>query len=363
MNLITLLVIFLPVILITAITPYITRKTESFGVTIPSDMYDDPTFSKFRKSYATQTTILGLIIFILLAVTQGSFNENTWYILFTVGIFVFLIGQFIIYFIYHKKMKQLKEEKNWFENRKEKIVVDLKFYSEKKTHSNLWFAIPLLITIGTAIFTFMNYDKFPEQLPMQYNFEGEVTRYATKSVGSLLAFPLLQLFMTGVFLLTNIIISKSKQQIDPQSPEESLAQNMIFRRCWSLFTIISGTALVLLFSLTNVSFLIDIHPNLILALTLILTGIIVMGAVIITILTGQGGSRVKIGYGKDGEVINRDEDKYWKLGIFYFNPEDPALFVEKRFGSGWTANFAKPIVWVIFIGILLVPLAISLLTS
>ncbi|WP_225872663.1 DUF5808 domain-containing protein [Pedobacter frigoris] len=32
--------------------------------------------------------------------------------------------------------------------------------------------------------------------------------------------------------------------------------------------------------------------------------------------------------------------KYWKLGLFYYNPDDPAVFVEKRFGIGFDFNWA-----------------------
>jgi uncharacterized membrane protein len=38
----------------------------------------------------------------------------------------------------------------------------------------------------------------------------------------------------------------------------------------------------------------------------------------------------------------RDDDRYWSSNIFYNNPDDPALFVPKRFGFGWTLNFGHP---------------------
>lgn len=257
-------------------------------------------------------------------------------------------------------MKVLKEERNWFATKKETIVVDTKFFKEKRTYSNALFLIPLLITVTSIIFTFINFDKFPDQLPMQYNLEGEVSRYANKSFGTLMMFPLMQLFMTGLFFFINMIIAKSKQQIDPANPEKSIQQNLIFRRRWSLFTIIAGTMLVLLFGFTNITFIYPIDPNLMFILTMATAGITVIGAVVLTIFTGQGGSRVRIGNGKNGEIIQRDEDRHWKLGQFYFNPEDPAIWVEKRFGSGWTVNFARPLAWIFLIGILTIPLFISL---
>ena len=38
-------------------------------------------------------------------------------------------------------------------------------------------------------------------------------------------------------------------------------------------------------------------------------------------------------------------DARWKLGMFYFNPRDPSIIVEKRFGVGWTINFGN--IWAV----------------
>ena len=51
----------------------------------------------------------------------------------------------------------------------------------------------------------------------------------------------------------------------------------------------------------------------------------------------------------------RDNDQYWVGGVFYVNPNDPRLLVEKRFGVGWTFNFARPIGWWLLIALLALP--------
>ena len=40
-----------------------------------------------------------------------------------------------------------------------------------------------------------------------------------------------------------------------------------------------------------------------------------------------------------------DDDRYWKLGIFYWNHDDASLFVPERFGIGWTINLGRPAAW------------------
>jgi uncharacterized membrane protein len=50
-----------------------------------------------------------------------------------------------------------------------------------------------------------------------------------------------------------------------------------------------------------------------------------------------------------------DKENYdlWKWGIFYYNPKDPNLTVEKRNGLGYTFNFGHKISFVI-LGLILV---------
>jgi uncharacterized membrane protein len=51
------------------------------------------------------------------------------------------------------------------------------------------------------------------------------------------------------------------------------------------------------------------------------------------------------------------EDYRW--GIFYVNPDDPRLWVEKRLGVGWTLNYAHPSAWWMTL-LLLLPVLIGL---
>ena len=88
--------------------------------------------------------------------------------------------------------------------------------------------------------------------------------------------------------------------------------------------------------------------------------------VAVLVRQGQGGSRmaqVASGASADASparpVGDRTADRYWKAGLFYVNRDDPALFIEKRFGVGYTINFGRPGSWVILGLIVLIPLVIA----
>jgi len=78
---------------------------------------------------------------------------------------------------------------------------------------------------------------------------------------------------------------------------------------------------------------------------------------------GQGGSRTAppaITASAARPVGDRTADRYWKAGLIYVNPDDPALFIEKRFGVGYTINFGRPGSWLILAAIALLPVIIAL---
>jgi uncharacterized membrane protein len=44
--------------------------------------------------------------------------------------------------------------------------------------------------------------------------------------------------------------------------------------------------------------------------------------------------------------VDNTPDECWRLGSIYNNPNDPAIFVQKRIGFGYTFNFGNPVSWI-----------------
>jgi uncharacterized membrane protein len=42
------------------------------------------------------------------------------------------------------------------------------------------------------------------------------------------------------------------------------------------------------------------------------------------------------------EQMSQPETNNWKLGVFYVDPQNPALWVRKRFSPGMTINLGHP---------------------
>ena len=91
-------------------------------------------------------------------------------------------------------------------------------------------------------------------------------------------------------------------------------------------------------------------------------------AVLLVLLWHPQRSRTKTSTSADRQRTDaffRDDDRYWYAGFFYNNPDDPAVFVPKRYGLGWTLNFGHPQARLVLIGMLLLvllpPLVVAIL--
>lgn len=88
---------------------------------------------------------------------------------------------------------------------------------------------------------------------------------------------------------------------------------------------------------------------------LLICGILI--AVVLVLFLPAPGLRRKARIPTDRpRVIFRDDDRYWYAGLFYNNPDDPAVFVPRRIGFGWSVNFGHPLGRLFMLGILLIVL-------
>jgi uncharacterized membrane protein len=72
---------------------------------------------------------------------------------------------------------------------------------------------------------------------------------------------------------------------------------------------------------------------------------------------GQGGQRAVAPAARREVHGDATPDDAWKAGgLFYFNPRDPAIWVENRIGPGYGLNMGNPRAWLLIAGMMLAPM-------
>ncbi|NLY21042.1 MAG: DUF1648 domain-containing protein [Tissierellia bacterium] len=340
------------IVYIQYLIPNISRKNIFLGVKIPATKLLDEQILNIKRRYQITTLVIGIPLLIIGVILIYFFYDSISFILALP--FIYLVAMFLIYLKYNKEVKLLKETENWIEFSKNKRIVSTNLISEKENIPNIfkWATIPFLIFIVNVLITSYMYPQLPDSIPTHWDFAGNVDSYATKTLITAFGLPATQLFMIVVIYFSYYSIVKSRHEIDEKNREISIEKNRIFKSAWSSFMYWTLVIIQIIFTFLNLAVLGIIDNSPILSTILL---VITLGAVGFSIYLykklGQGGERIIINV--DEELSDNyllDDDKYWKLGnTIYYNKDDPALFLEKRVGVGWTINAGRPLGMAIYI--------------
>lgn len=333
------------------LTPRVARKNILLGVKIPEEEIKSENVKRIIKGFIKENLIVGIPALIVISFLIYLIENIN---VFIISVFLYMGILFLVYIRWNRKVKELKKEKGWDKLGDKVVVVDTKFSRDKEKVSSIskrWFLISLGIIIISAFLSFVRYPHLPDMIPSHWDLKGNIDGYMQKSIFAALMMPLVQVGMQIIMYLTYYFSIISKQQINPRDPETSLKKNIIFRKAWSIFFIVSLTLLQLLFTILNMMVLgIIKYSALINILLIIVVVITILGSAALSLVLGQGGDRLRLNEEGSTRGYGIDDDDLWKFGnTIYYNKNDPAIIVEKRVGVGWTVNAGKPIGMVIMI--------------
>lgn len=222
---------------------------------------------------------------------------------------------------------------------------------------------PFILLAACAGYLWAHWQQIPLRFPVHWGVNGMPNRWAVRDPASVY-FPLLT--MAAALLPLTLLLYGMTHWVRPiHAGALAGARESRFRRTASVALLAVEYLIALEGSWIALH---PLMPNLrptgvfgTAALLLPLLGIVIL--VVMLVRLGQGGSRLPSSAGAaqiSAEPIgDRTEDRYWLLGVIYFNRDDPAVLVEKRFGIGYTLNFARPMAWTIILLAVLLPVALT----
>jgi len=192
---------------------------------------------------------------------------------------------------------------------------------------------PFAILVGAALWLARHFYELPERIPIHWNWRGEADGFVGRS-GVSVALPLL--IGAAVCLMLAALGSGLRRSVSGGAMRAATLKVLLAGEYFAAL-ICCG---VLAASVTSGRLLKPV---------LWLTFAAVVGLVLLAARTGRG--------------IPREPERNpsaWRAGVFYVDRNDPALFVPKRAGFGYTFNFGHPAALPLTLLTLVVPLAVAL---
>lgn len=342
--------------------PALVPRSVPFGVRIPGARAKEPVIARQRRRYRYGVAAISLVVAVVVLAVGNRPPLGG------LGVAAELLGAFALFQVARRRIMAAKQREHWFGGLRQVVVADTSLRTDPEPFPWRWAVPSIALTAATVVIGVLRYPHLPARLAIHFDAAGQADRYAPVSPGS--AFGPVAGQVVGTALLVGLaaLVLRSKAQLDAEEPQTAGARHRRFvssgaRALLGLAACLSVT--LLLTSLTAWKLIKLARPTRALLALIPLLGVVVLLAVFVYV--GQNGSRLRIraspGNGSAGRttVVNRDDDRYWRLGLLYVNRDDPSLLVPHRFGLGWTLNLARPAAWAIIAATLGAPLTTTLI--
>lgn len=341
-----------------AVTPFIMPPTECFTVTVPPSAKQDPRVKALLHAYVIIMAAVTAAGAVLTAVLLPNADERASALVMTLIVLAPIIASFAFMLYARRRIKAIKVTESWTSAGSHAAAV-ISDASVPQPLPLAWELIHVIVVIGLAAFALLAYDRLPDQIPLHAGFDGTVDSYAEKSLGVVMYPVVISAFIGLVFAFAHWGIVRAKRPVDPAAPVSSALAYGQFARIQSIVMLIGGATVNIC---TGVMFFLSATGALSLgsagAIVTIAAVVFVVAEIVVALRLGQAGGRVAAELRTSDEVA-RDDDRFWKLGSFYVNRDDPSIFVPKRFGVGWTVNLGRGAGWALLIGIILLAVGIT----
>lgn len=308
------------------------NKKRIYGITNRSEFKGEKEsafIDILNSAHRKQATI---IMVVLLVISVALFFVPTFVlktILWTVFCFIDLLLIVIPYILGNSEMKRFKKNRG--------IISDNLLYADTKTAGCVHaLNVPLFIIsniVGFVILLFAVLSEF-NVLPLLAN-ASDLYREG-HFISILIA---TYVFTNLLFVLIALLVDNSKNEVISENSDINVNYNRSKKKVMADYAI----QIVWIDNIVSLITLV-VSPRLGSEISVIvLLGIYLALIMFATILFAIKRSKLDDRYEKTTDEIITDDDDYWLLGMFYYNPRDKRLNIEKRVGVGYSVNLAHPV--------------------
>lgn len=323
--------VFVPLLLVgfLVLTLGRTRRGVLFGVSVPLDFGNSAEAARSIHRYrmATGRLIVGVLVVLTLV---RHWSPTAFAVGSAVGALVELAGAWLLW---QREARVLRPHAAAVPLERSAALASRSASPALSAIAAAW--LPLAVE---AVWLHLHWDRIPARWAQHWDASGAVNGWGTRSVMGVY-FPFI--FGTVIILMFLAIATFLSQAPGPQSALRRRGLPPIGGMAWLMSGIFCFVGLL---PLTQ-----HVTPKEIAVFVLLQLPATVAVVVWMIYLNGMGA--------KSGAAESYDgtPDAMWHGGgLFYYNPADAAVVVAKRFGWGWTLNFARPAAWAYIAGVLLV---------
>ena len=331
--------------------PALVRPTLPLGVSVPQARVDEPIVRTSIRRYRMAVVGAWVVGVALTLIMVAGFPIAASIVPFLVA----LVLGVIAYVVARGAIIRAKRDGRWYENVPVRLSAQITTKPVQSHPPFGWIIAAVAVLLAVMPVGVAVYPGVPNPTPVHWNAAGEVDRYAAKSVWTVFGPVLIGLGAVALLFACTFLVRLAPLRaaaIDaPADRDRRTARQRSLMS--SLLGQLAVVVAVLIGWLTIVGWLAPRSAGLMVAgvvlLLMLLLAVIVIFAVRYRSAVASWGAT-----DQHGRPDAPDDDRFWTGGLIYINRDDPAVFVPKRFGVGWTVNLGSIGGIALGVGVLLV---------
>jgi uncharacterized membrane protein len=303
------------------LAPFLTPRRYYFGLTVAPGFPESEAGRAIRRGYVSAVAIATALAAALVAVLPQAAPAAA----------MFLVPLTACVAFFHARSRVQRDSTP-------AVLVREAEISRAPERLPLWTLLalpPVAILAWVAAFLRAHWDEIPPRFAVHWGWNGQPNRWVSRTPHEVYG----PLWFGAAMLAMFIIVGLAGFYGSRRSPMRIAMLKMMLCVMYVLAYVFGMAAILPLWRFSTIAFVVPIF---------VLVGVVLAYS-------------YKLMSDPDNP-LDATPDSCWRLSSIYYNPADPALFVQKRIGIGYTLNFANPMSWLVMaVTLALIPAAIFLL--
>ena len=316
-----------------ALVPSMSRPTVPLGVSVPRERITDPAvrraLGRFRLGVGA-LTVAGLV--------AGLLGDPS--IVFGPAILGVVVRSIVVIAVARRGIVAAKQQGQWYAGQPVRTSASVSGPTGNPRPAWILYAVAALMAVAAPLWLLVRFDRLPDPYPRHWSVSGPPDGWGARNLLAVLLPSGWPILLIALFAAMMLAVSRRRAVAPPDG--SPLAARAARRAVYAVVRKGVGCIAIVIGAASLASAIVIGADRLSAPPVIVWVEVAALAVVVTWLVVGARRAQSQSAAAPATGAQSHDDDADWKLGMFYYRPDDPSFLVPKRVGVGETINFGHP---------------------